>query len=293
MFNLFQIFTQLTGKKIANDINIMTVNDYYDRLKIIALTLFEWDGLPDSCNTRALEETLFTYGRALFIKDDSMGFLNMKCVPSGQLNVYDEPVSYNAYSAVYPTKTYVRDNCVLIRNNYIERPTDISVILFANRLTEAERTIDVNIKAQKTPTLLKCDDKDRLTVENIYKKYDGNEPVIIGGKGFNTDALSVLKTDAPFVADKLQQYKHEIWNEALTFFGINNANSDKRERLVTDEVNANNEVIEINAEAMLLTRKEACEQINKMYGLNVSVKMRDLIKKATPSTSQTNDGGEK
>jgi hypothetical protein len=143
-------------------------------------------------------------------------------------------------------------------------------------LTTAERTIDVNINAQKTPVLVRCDDKDRLSLKNVYKEYEGNEPCILGGKGLNLEGLKVLKTDAPFVADKLQIYKQDIWNEALTFFGINNANSDKRERLITDEVNANNEVISINAQAMLLTRLEACKWINEKYGLNVNVKMRSF-----------------
>jgi hypothetical protein len=199
----------------------------------------------------------------------------MKCTPSGTLNNYDEPVSFTAYSTIYQ-KDFLRDNCVLIRNNYLERPTDNSVVLFASRLTEAERTIDTNIKAQKTPVLIRCDDKDRLTMKNLYKDYEGNEPFILGGKALNLEGLKVLKTDAPFVADKVQNYKHEIWNEALTFFGVNNANSDKRERLITDEVNANNEVISINAQAMLLTRLEACKWINEKYGLNVSVKMRSF-----------------
>jgi hypothetical protein len=205
----------------------------------------------------------------------------MRCTPSGTLNNYDEAIAYTAYSTVY-NKIFDRDDCVLIRNNYLERPTDNSVVLFTSRLTEAERTIDVNVKAQKTPVLVRCDEKDRLTMKNLYQNYEGNEPFILGAKSLNPEGLKVLKTDAPFVVDKLQIYKRDIWIEALTFFGINNANSDKRERLITDEVNANNEVISINAESMLLTREEACEQINKMYGLNVSVKMRSFEPEQTP-----------
>ena len=261
--------------KNATNMNALTVNDYYERLKLIALSLFEWDGLPESCNARFLEMTLYTYGRALFINDPETGFLNMRCTPSGILNNYDEPVSYTAYSTVY-NRDFTRDECVLIRNNYLERPTDNSVLLFATRLTEAERTIDTNVKAQKTPVLIRCDEKDRLTMKNLYKDYAGNEPFILGGKSLNIEGLKVLKTDAPFVADKLQVYKQQIWNEALTFFGINNTNTEKRERLITDEVNANNEVISINAEAMLLARQEAANAINKLYGLNVTVKMRSF-----------------
>ena len=274
MFNIFNSLNWLVNGKTPN-MNALTANDYYDRLKLIGLSLFEWEGLPETCNARHLEQTLYLYGRALFFEDAKLGFLNSKCTPSGTLNHYDEPVSYTAFSTVYQEE-YTRDDCVLIRNNYLERPTDQTVILFASRLTEAERTIDVNIKAQKTPVLVRVDEKDRLTIKNLYKQYEGNEPFILGAKSLNPEGLKVLKTDAPFLADKLQVYKREIWNEALTFFGINNANSDKRERLITDEVNANNEVISINAQAMLLTRLEAVEAINKKYGLHVTVKMREF-----------------
>ena len=275
-FNIMNIMNWLGfTNKNATNMNALTVNDYYERLKLIALSLFEWDGLPESCNARFLEMTLYTYGRALFINDPETGFLNMRCTPSGILNNYDEPVSYTAYSTVY-NRDFTRDECVLIRNNYLERPTDNSVLLFATRLTEAERTIDTNVKAQKTPVLIRCDEKDRLTMKNLYKDYAGNAPFILGGKSLYIEGLKVLKTDAPFVADKLQVYKQQIWNEALTFFGINNTNTEKRERLITDEVNANNEVISINAEAMLLARQEAANAINKLYGLNVTVKMRSF-----------------
>lgn len=275
MFNMFQVLSWLGLKNNQNNMNALTVNDYYDRLKLIALSLFEWENLPDSCNPRFLEMTLYTYGRALFINDETTGFLNMRCTPSGKLNNYDEPVSYTAYSTIY-NKEFERDQCVLIRNNLLERPTENSVILFSTRLSEAERTIDTNIIAQKTPVLIRCDEKDRLTMKNLYKQYEGNEPFILGAKTLNIDGLKVLKTEAPFVADKLQIYKQQIWNEALTFFGINNVNSEKRERLISDEANANNEVISINAQSMLLTRLEACEQINKMYNLNVNVRMRSV-----------------
>jgi len=284
MFNIFNSLKWLINGKTP-DINTLTANDYYDRLRLIALSLFEWEGLPDSCNPRHLEQTLYMYGRVLFIEDSDLGFLNTKVTPSGSLNIYDEPISYTAYGVGY-NKSYDKDDCVLIRNNYLDRPTDYSVMLFASRLTEAERTIDVNIKAQKTPILIRCDEKDRLTMKNLYSQFSGNEPFIMGSKSLNLEALKVLKTDAPYIADKVQVYKREVWNEALTFFGINNANSDKRERLITDEVNANNEVIDINAQAMLLTRLEACKAINKKYGLNVTVKMRSMQEDEEPTPEE-------
>lgn len=272
MFNIFNSMGWLLNGKTPN-MNILTANDIYDRLKLIAVSMFEWHDLPETLNARHLENTLFLYGRALFFFDEELGILNSRCTPSGQLNFYDEPVSYTAYSTIY-SKIYNRDESVLVRNNYLERPTDVTVMMYASRLTEIQRTIDVNLNAQKTPVMVWVDEKNRLTMLNLYKQYEGNTPFIMGGKSLSSEGIKVLKTEAPYVIDKLQIYKQQLNDEILTFFGVNNANSEKRERLITDEVNANNEAISINAESMLLTRQEACDAFNKKYGYNISVSMR-------------------
>ena len=152
--------------------------------------------------------------------------------------------------------------------------------LFALRLYEAERTADINIKAQKTPVLLLMDEKQRLTMENIYSQYDGNRPVIFGDKNsLGENVIKAINTQAPFIADKIIDYKKEIWNEALTFLGINNIMVDKKERLITDEANSNNELINLNLQSYLAPRQEACRQFNEKFGFTgtdkeISVRVR-------------------
>lgn len=152
--------------------------------------------------------------------------------------------------------------------------------LFALRLYEAERSCDVNIKAQKTPIMILVDDKQRLTMQNLYKQYDGNQPFIFGDKQNLSDGqLKAINTEAPFVADKLQEYKKEIWNEALTFLGINNIMVDKKERLIQDEANSNNELINLNLQSYLAPRLLACKQFNEKFGFTgtkneISVRVR-------------------
>ena len=165
-----------------------------------------------------------------------------------------------------------------------------SMELFALRLYEAERTADVNIKAQKTPVLLLMDEKQRLTMENIYSQYDGNKPVIFGDKNsLGENVIKAINTQAPFIADKIIDYKKEIWNEALTFLGINNIMVDKKERLITDEANSNNELINLNLQSYLAPREEACRQFNEKFGFTgtdkeISVRVRsdlhNIIKNA-------------
>ena len=162
--------------------------------------------------------------------------------------------------------------------------------LFALRLYEAEQTAMVNIKAQKTPVLLLMDEKQRLTMENIYSQYEGNKPVIFGDKNsLGENVIKAINTQAPFIADKIIDYKKEIWNEALTFLGINNIMVDKKERLITDEANSNNELINLNLQSYLAPRQEACKQFNEKFGFTgtnkeISVRVRsdlhNIIKNA-------------
>lgn len=261
--------------------NTLVFHDYYSRLKNIALSVFEWKNLPETCNARFLENTLFEYGQAVFVEDSSMSFLTLKVTPADRLNVYNEPIGYTAYSTGY-NKMYSADDCVIIRNNPLNKSTDSTIMLFAEKLATIDLAMTVNIKAQKTPILIRCDEKTRRTLIEVYRQYDGNNPVIMGLKGLQDNPLDAIVTGAPFVADKLREEKCAVWNEALEFLGLNTNPSDKkRERLIVSEVDANNEQIDIQVETMLAARREACEQINEKYGLNISVEKR--VKEERPN----------
>ena len=261
--------------------NTLVFHDYYSRLKNIALSVFEWKNLPETCNARFLENTLFEYGQAVFVEDSLMSFLTLKVTPADRLNVYNEPIGYTAYSTGY-NKMYSADDCVVIRNNPLNKSTDSTIMLFAEKLATIDLAMTVNIKAQKTPILIRCDEKTRRTLLEVYRQYDGNNPVIMGLKGLQDNPLDAIVTGAPFVADKLREEKCAVWNEALEFLGLNTNPSDKkRERLIVSEVDANNEQIDIQVETMLAARREACEQINEKYGLNISVEKR--VKEERPN----------
>lgn len=254
--------------------NDMVFHDYFSRLKTIALSMFEWEGLPESCNARYLENTLFRDGAAVFVKDKNMSFLNLRVTPNDMLNVYDEHLSYTAYSTNYH-EVYKHDECVYIRNNPLAKSTESTILLFAEKLADLDLAIMVNSNAQKTPLLLRCDEKTKHSLETLYKQYDGNKPAIFVSKNLIDLPFEAIKTDAPFVADRLREEKRAVWNEALEFLGLNTNPSDKKkERLVVNEVDANNEQIDIQCETMLHERMEACKKINAMFGLNVSVKKR-------------------
>ena len=255
--------------------NNATFMQYYERLTELAISMFEWKGLPDSVDPRFLELTLFLDGRAVFFKDEVMGALTLQCASGGKMNLYRIPKERRAYSVNgYHRKLNDKDS-VLIYNNMLHTNSTMAINTFAKRLYNLDRAIDVNANAQKTPVLISCTEQERLTMLNLYKSWDGNEPFIFGHKDLNVKGIQCLKTDAPYVADKLYQLKTQIWNEALTYLGISNINTAKKERLITDEVTRNQGGVIASRYSRLVTRQNACKDINKMFGLDVSCEYRD------------------
>src|SRR5690606_9550209 len=219
-------------------------------------------------------------GQAVFFEDpDLLGHLALPVQLGGVVNHYMEPTRYKAVSFNY-NRDLEPDNSVIIYDNQDRTPRLPSLRAYAYRLYQVEKTMDVNINTQKFPILLLADESQRLTLQNAYQQYEGNEPFIFGNKkGFDKDAFQAIVTGAPFVTDKLMEYKHNLWNEAMTFLGVGNAKQDKKERLVADEVQANDEQIQTSRHTLLETRQKACEQINKMFGLNVSVDFKLNVEK--------------
>lgn len=271
-------------------LNDRTYIDYLNRLKKIATSIFEWQGLPDSMDSRYLEYCLFSLGQASMLKSEEYGFINTKAVISGEVNIYGLPTAVNCFSygrfnevrKVYNGLASPEENefteCILVKNTWDRLPTVTTMELFALRLYEAERTCDVSVKNAKRSRLILTNENQRLTMENLFREYDSNVPYIFGDTdNFKLGTIESLDISSTFVANDVMQYKKAIWNEALTFLGIDNFN-DKRERLVSDEVSTNNEVINMNLMSFLAPRQEACDQFNKKYGTNIKVMVRsDLM----------------
>ena len=246
-----------------------TYKQYYNRLVELAISMFEWKNLPDSVDARFLELCLFVDGQAIFFYDEELGYLTLQNAMNGGFNVYRIPVNRRAYAINGYNRELNENNSVIIFNNYLHTNSQLDAVMFAKRLYNLDRAIDVNANAMKTPIIIKCDETQRLTMLNLYKQYDGNEPYIFGDKAINTNAIQVFKTDAPYVADKLYQLKTQIWNEALTYLGISNINVQKKERLITDEVTRNQGGTIASRYSRLNARRDACKQINAMFGLDI------------------------
>jgi hypothetical protein len=257
-------------------LNNLTYRQYLNRLTELAISMFEWKNLPDTVDARYLELHLFETGCMVYFKDDVIGDLCLECIVNGRLDVYGNPLLRRAYSGYnnYQKLLTYKDS-VIIWNNYLHGSSILDVEMFARRLYNIDRIIDVNANAQKTPVLLQGTEKQRLTLLNLYKEYDGNAPFIFGDKNLDINSLKAFSTNAPYVCDKLYQLKTQIWNEALTYLGISNINIQKKERLITDEVTRNQGGTIASRYSRLESRRQAVEKINDMFGTNIEVNYRE------------------
>lgn len=290
-------------------LNDQTFQLYCDIFEDIARSMFEWENLPKSMNEIWLERSLYYDGQAAMLKDKKFGFINTRATTAGKLNLYGLPTKLHCYSIEYDTTRSVysgllpnvkeEQQCILVQNNWNRIPTWYAMQLFAYRLYETQRSADTNIKNQKFPVLVLTNDKQKQTMINLYNNYDGNQPVIVADKNLmDTNELKSVNTNAPYVADKLIDYKKEIMNEALTYLGINNIMLEKKERLVQDEANSNNELINLNLQKFLAPRQLAAKQFNEKYrltGTDKEIKVRirsdltNIIKKMESITNAYNN----
>lgn len=265
----------LSYESMAKYMNDRVLTDYFTRLMLISRAIFKWENLPEGINEKHIERYLFSEGKCVFFKDEMRGYMIAKCSPHGRYNNYDEPSSVIPIAHDLEQRTLINNvDCVVIQNNDECVPTTLTAQLYAYKLTNAERSIDVNIEGQKTPFIITCSERQRMSYRNAMKMRSDNEPLIWVDRNFDADGISTFPTISPIVFDKLEIQKHNIWNEYFTFVGLNNANQDKRERLVADEVSANNEQVEACLNTFLKAREDACEKINKIWGTNIKVSKR-------------------
>lgn len=259
-------------------LNCASYDDYLQRLIDLSISSFEWTNLPLSVDSRYIEMTLLQSGKAVYFRDDVLGDLCLDCMDNDNFDVYGNPVKRRGYSK-YNNYSIELDetNSVIIWNNMTRKSSYNQLKLFALRLYNLDRIIDVNCNAQKTPVIVQGSDKQRLTLLNLYKEYEGNAPFIFGDKNLDLNSLKVLQTGAPYVSDKIYEIKVNIWNEALAFLGISNLSVNKKERLITDEVQRNQGGTIASRYSRLQARKDAVAKINAMFDTDIEVYFRDVF----------------
>lgn len=253
--------------------NNFRLNLIYNKYKMLSLNMFRWEGLPETIESRHIENSLFSYGLCLIVNDKDLGYISVPCNYGANMNVNAVPTEVISCGFNYiKTFKYLgkdKENCQLILNNDLAIGNEQYIFDYAQRMFEVENCIRVNINQQKFPWFVNTTPNTKKTIDTMFQKVMNGEPYILGSKE-QIGNVEVLTLNTPYIADKLNEYKYELEREVLSFHGLNN-NFEKKERLLVDEVNSNNDFIDRNVELMYRQRHLACEQMNKKFGWNVRV----------------------
>ena len=269
-------------------INKKHINRLYNRYKLLALNIFKYDNLPNNIEPRHIEQALFDFGQCVFFKDEKLGFIVLPCSDGGDQNIYGDSKTVFANGFGYNKRVTLinsidsvvnsMDNItkgIRILNNDLKEPLSPLIENYARNMYNVEKSINYNIRQQKFPYLVVTNTKNELSMKTLFKKIEETEDIAIyGSKDLNLDNINAINLNTPYVVDKLNQYKYELEREILTDLGLNNT-IEKKERLVSDEVNSNNDYIFRKVELMYKTRKQAIDLINSIYGLNITIEKVD------------------
>lgn len=259
-------------KPVVND-NIeretVRLTKYY---QMLALNRYRWENLPNGIESRYIEEMLYDNGECAMFDHPDLGLCVLRSSSRENLNIYGEPTKLSL-TGFNEHRTVMMDDCVRIMNNDLALPTQQNILYYARRMAEIDDIIIQNLRQQRVPYLFATDENNSFSMKTLYDRIYQGEPAIFVDKEMlngQPENIMVIPTTAPYLVDKLQIQKQEMERELLTFLGINNT-VEKKERLIVDETNSNNQFIKMASDIGFKQRQLACEQMNQMFGLNVSV----------------------
>ena len=240
--------------------------------QMLALNRYRWENLPNGIESRYIEQMLYDNGECAMFDHPDLGLCILRSSSRENLNIYGEPTKLTL-TGFNEHRTIMMDDCVRIMNNDLALPTLPNIVYYARRMAEIDDIIMQNLRQQRVPYLFATDENNSFSMKALYDRIYQGEPAIFIDKEMlkgEPENIMVIPTVSPYLVDKLQIQKQEMERELLTFLGINNT-LEKKERLLTDETNSNNQFIKMSSDIGFKQRQLACEQMNEMFGLNVSV----------------------
>ena len=241
--------------------------------QMLALNRYRWENLPNGIESRYIEEMLYDNGECAMFDHPDLGLCILRSSSRENLNIYGEPTKLSL-TGFNEHRTVMMDECVRIMNNDLALPTMPNIIYYARRMAEIDDIIMQNLRQQRVPYLFATDENNSFSMKTLYDKiYQGEPAIFIDKEMLNgqPENIMVIPTLAPYLVDKLQIQKQEMERELLTFLGINNT-LEKKERLLQDETNSNNQFIKMSSDIGFKQRQLACEMMNEKFGLNVTVR---------------------
>ena len=246
-----------------------------------AISVFKWK-LPDGWARNYFLYVLYCWGFLAIINTDKFGVIPQQCGLRGY-NVYYQPT--NAI-ITNPLLRGIREpeigtECVLLRLQPDYGGIMDLVNYYAEELALASEAISVNLLNSKLAYVFTAQNKS--TAESFKKLYDeiasGNPAVVqdknlLGDDGKPSWMPFAQNLTQTYIAGDLLTAMREIENQFCTDLGLPNANTNKKERLITDEVNANNVETYTRAAMWLEELQKGCEDASAMFGIDLSVDWR-------------------
>lgn len=264
---------------------------YWRVLTELAVNRFKWEGLPETVDPRFLELTLFRQACVVFYNDPDYGYLALRGTGAGRWDMYDNPIKFQVTGNAMVNKVLSVDDCVPIWANDLRAPDLDIVSLYARRLAEMSQTIDIQIKNMRVTRVVHTSENQKHSWSNLMRMAEQGVPVIYASDALEPAAVNVLDAGSdPQALSALMIAFTRSWNECLGLMGINGSNQDKKERLVADEVSANDDQIDSAKWVNLNARQYACDLINEKYNLNISVEYRSDVE-AEEKAKEANDNG--
>ena len=279
-------------KPVVND-NIeretVRLTKYY---QMLALNRYKWENLPNGIESRYIEQMLYDNGECAMFDHPDLGLCVLRSSSRENLNIYGEPTKLTL-TGFNEHRTVMMDECVRILNNDLGLPTLQNIVYYARRMAEIDDIIMQNLRQQRVPYLFATDENNSFSMKSLYDRMYQGEPAIFIDKEMlkgEPENIMVIPTTAPYLVDKLQIQKQEMERELLTFLGINNT-LEKKERLLVDETNSNNQFIKMASDIGYKQRQLACQKMNEMFGLNITVsETQDEMKQEVMNDGELYDG---
>lgn len=259
------------GQKGLRIENIEIYNHYLARLISAAMAEFVWKGLPETCDPIYFERTLVFRNTASIynLPESPDTWLSTGYVMNSQFNVYGYPVDISGVG--YNTANIPVDKFQVCYDTNLKEPMMPKIELYARLLYEVHNTFRSNLRQQNTPYIVKSDRNTLLTIRNFFNNLFGYDPVIEVRPSLDTSKIiETLDLRVDFKGKEMLECLQMVWRDALSMLGITEG-SDKKERMLEDEVALNrmSDVIALNTR--LSPRVDFCRRFNEMTGMNISV----------------------
>lgn len=245
----------------------------------LALSRIEWRNLPKEIPDFAIEEKLIREGSAIFFNagDEDNPVYVVTSVGGGDVvDIYNQPLTYRATTALWERDVAAED-CAIIFDSLSRIPILRTLNDYAYDLSELDHSASTNVRQQRWGIIVSGPEGALADAAKIKREIEEGKPVTVRIKAMDDVGgvtVSSMSAGAPYVADKLYSTKQELLGEVYSYLGIMNVGRDKQQYMNLGEVSLNDDAVNRIREDLLAPRREACERINELFGLEVEVDWR-------------------